>query len=138
MPYYSPEEIQSYNSSYNRVVEKINVENVNVNLKLFPIMSHKGMTKDLVVSMINEIDECSIFIADVSEANANVAYELGYAKSKNKPVIIVRRTSDEEKVPFDYEHDSRKSYNPLALDTLETVVYEDIKAILIEKGYSFN
>jgi nucleoside 2-deoxyribosyltransferase len=138
MPYFSEDEIATYNSAYQRVITKINEDASDIIIDLIPIMMHKGGTKDIVVDMFDKIDNSDIFIADISRANANVAYELGYARSKQISTIIVRRTGDEIEVPFDYEHDIRKPYNPLALDTLENSVYEDIKALLIEKGYSFN
>lgn len=137
MPYYTKDQIQSYNDTYQRIVDKINGENADLNLNLQPIMIHKGGSKDIVFDMFNKIDACSIFIADISQANANVAYELGYARSKNKPIVIVRRKNDKEEVPFDYEHEVRKPYDHEAHSTLEETVYEDIKTILIEMGYSF-
>jgi nucleoside 2-deoxyribosyltransferase len=138
MPFFSQDEVRSYNSSYDRVVTKINSENPGINLFLNPIMTHKGMTKNLVIDMLSQINSCSIFIADISNSNVNVGYELGYARSKDIPTIIVKRDNDDTDVPFDYEHDARKEYNPLALDTLEDILYTDIKAILLDKGYTFN
>lgn len=136
MPYFSKDEIDAFNQAYQRVVEKINTNSPNANLELIPIMIHQGGTKDIVTDMFNKINSSDIFIADISKANANVAYELGYARSKNIKTIIVRREGDNEQIPFDYEHDVHKKYNPKAINTLEEIVYDDIKSILIEKGYS--
>ena len=85
----------------------------NANVKYDPDL-HKGGTKDIVVDMFDKINSADIFIADISQANANVAYELGYARSKNIETIIVRRHQNEVDVPFDYEHDIRSPYNPMA------------------------
>jgi len=138
MPFFDEAQVESYNSAYQRVITKINEETTDINIELIPIMVHKGGTKDIVVDMFDKINSADIFIADISQANANVAYELGYARSKNIETIIVRRHQDETDVPFDYEHDIRSPYDPMALDGLENSVYEDIKTILIKKGYSFN
>lgn len=138
MPYFSQDEITSYNAAYQRVVDRLNDENPDLDLYLNPIMSHQGMTHDIVVNMISQINKCSIFIADISESNVNVGYELGWARSKDIPTIILKRNNDGVDAPFDYEHDVRKTYNPAAIQTLEDVVYTDVKAILVEMGYVFN
>ena len=135
MPYFSKDEVENYNDIYKRIIDKINSENRNLMLELLPIMSNVGRTEDIVNKMLKQIDDCFIFIADISEGNPNVAYELGYAKSKDKPTIIVRRKrKDEENVPFDFSHDVRIDYNPMALKTLEDQIYTNITAILNEKG----
>ena len=42
--------------------------------------------------MIEQINESNIFIADISNRNVNVAFELGYAKNDhNKSVVMIKR-----------------------------------------------
>ncbi len=137
MPYFSKDEIESYNETYQRVIRKINDENGDVNLQLYPIMVHEGGTKNIVLDMFNQINGCTIFIADITKATPNVAYELGYARSREIETIIIRRDNDTDKVPFDYDEDVRHPYNPLAHHTLAEIVYNNIKAILIKKGFAF-
>jgi hypothetical protein len=82
--------------------------------------------------MINQIDNCSIFIAEISEVvidvehsirgtNTNVAYELGYAKGK---------------VPFDYTQTARNPYHNF--ESLRTDTNANIKENLREKGFEFD
>ncbi|MCX7353093.1 MAG: hypothetical protein NTW22_07530, partial [Proteobacteria bacterium] len=100
------------------------------------IMQYEGKTRDIIVNMINEINQCSIFVADITGGNPNVGYELGIARGLKKPIIIVRQAGDDKKVPFDYEHDVRNRYNEKAIGTLENEVYDNIVAILSnEYGY---
>lgn len=146
MPY-NAETIPDYRDAYQRMVNEINEENPNINLELNPIMLHVGESQDIVPKMINQIDNCSIFIADISEViideehnvrgpNPNVAYELGYAKGKGKPFIIVQERDNQGKVPFDYTQTSRTPYHNF--ESLRTDTKANIKEILRKKGFEFD
>nr|WP_199001725.1 hypothetical protein [Flavobacterium sp. ASV13] len=135
MPYFehNPNKIKGYNLAYNRVIERLISENNSLKLSLFPIMEHIGRTKDIVANFINQIKECKIFIADISEQNPNVAYELGFARSLEKPTILLIKSG--ETIPFDYNHDNANHYNGSGpLNDLEEIVYTHIKGIL-QKDY---
>lgn len=138
MPYYegSPEIMETFNQAYERVITKIKEKHKHISISLIPIMQYEGKTRDIIVNMINEINHCKIFIADITGGNANVGYELGIARGLKKPTIIIRQKGDIAKVPFDYEHDVRNPYNEKAIATLEDEVYDNIEAILInDYGY---
>ncbi|MFN8285479.1 MAG: hypothetical protein U0V74_01930 [Chitinophagales bacterium] len=138
MPYYegSAEIMETFNQAYQRVIDKIKDNYKHVSISLIPIMQYEGKTRDIIVNMINEIKQCSIFVADITGGNANVGYELGIARGLKKPTIIVRQKGDNVKVPFDYEHDVRNPYNEKAIATLESEVYDNIVAILSDEyGY---
>lgn len=47
----------------------------------------------------NEIADASVVVGEISEANGNVLYELGYAHALNKPTILLARRG--QKLPFD-------------------------------------
>ncbi len=49
-----------------------------------------------------QIEAADIIIADMSEQNPNVFYEVGYAHAKNKLCILL--TSSGEDIPFDLKH----------------------------------
>lgn len=57
-----------------------------------------NITDDIVESIVN----CHVAIADVTENNPNVMFELGYAMAKAKPNIIISQSSDF--LPFDIRH----------------------------------
>ena len=137
MPYYKkdPQIIRGYNEAYERVILKLKQENSSLKISLFPIMEHIGRTGDIVFNFINQIKECKIFIADISEKNPNVAYELGFARSLDKPCILVIKNGED--IPFDYGHDKANFYNGSGpLNSLEDIVYDNIKGILRE-DYGF-
>ena len=131
MPFFSEEEVETYNQAYQRVVQKISEEHPQVQIKLYPIMQHHGETYNINNKMIEQINACNILIADISGNNINVAYELGYARSKEeKSVIIIKKEQDPNKTPFDYEQDMCHTYKANAIHTLETMIKKEIETIL--------
>ena len=110
MPYYNYETIKQYNSNYQKIVSTIIKKNPKLNdrLKLFPIMTHKGETKNILDDIDECIENCQIFIADVSDdplknnvVNPNVMYELGVARQKSKPCIIIKNAKNDSDLIFD-------------------------------------
>ncbi len=139
MPYFSDQEVESYNQAYKRVLEKLKVENDQIKISVFDIMQHKGDSYNINNKMIEQINESNIFIADISGRNVNVAFELGYAKNDhNKNVVMIKRETDETRTPFDYEQDMCHTYKENAIHTLEVIVFNNIKDILSKRGFTFN
>ncbi len=128
--------LEDFQNAYDNAVSTINQLNPNIGLSLYKIMTHKGEAVDIVPKMISEIEECTIFIADISEANPNVAYELGFAKGLKKSLIFVQNEDDKKKVPFDYTQTSRHVYTGYA--DLTDRITTNLKVILTEKGYELN
>lgn len=55
-----------------------------------------------IIDMIRErIDKADIVIADTTESNPNVMYEIGLSHGKNKPTILMYRDNDDKELPFD-------------------------------------
>jgi hypothetical protein len=52
--------------------------------------------------VINEIRDAEALVADITEKNPNVNYEMGIAHTLLKPVVIISQTIDD--IPFDYRH----------------------------------
>ena len=131
MPYFSDAEVETYNQAYRRVVDKIVEENPQLQFDMYPIMQHHGGTYNINNQMIEQIKSCNIFIADISDNNINVAFELGYARPiKHDSVIIIKREGDPNKTPFDYEQDMCHTYKANAIHTLETMIKKEIETIL--------
>lgn len=57
-----------------------------------------------------EIAASDLCLADVTNRNPNVSYELGMAHALRKPVVLVTQNIDD--VPFDYRHLRLISYDP--------------------------
>lgn len=58
------------------------------------------------------LNACRFVIADISNGNDNVFYELGIAHTLNKPAILITRAAAPEAVPFDIRHLRYVRYNP--------------------------
>lgn len=68
-----------------------------------PVRADELFTTGTVVEQIwEQIHKATILLADLSEKNANVFYELGLAHAACKPVVFT--TSNIEDVPFDLQH----------------------------------
>jgi nucleoside 2-deoxyribosyltransferase len=50
--------------------------------------------------VIEGINGCNIFIADISVLNFNVTYEIGYAIGKKKRILLIKNTSLQETEPL--------------------------------------
>ena len=59
------------------------------------------------------ISDADLCIADLTDKNPNVSYELGVAHSLAKPVVMITQRIDD--VPFDYRHLRIVRYDPLAI-----------------------
>ncbi|MCF8355619.1 MAG: nucleoside 2-deoxyribosyltransferase [Melioribacteraceae bacterium] len=57
---------------------------------------------NMLEKIYQEIDNADIIIADMSDRNPNVFYEVGYADARNKLILFL--TSKEEDIPFDLLH----------------------------------
>ena len=56
-----------------------------------------------------KINQAAFIVADVTERNPNVMYELGIVHSIGKPAILI--TQDLKKIPFDFKHLRHYDYN---------------------------
>lgn len=90
-------------------------------LRLDEILAAGQITDDLVKS----IRAATICIADVSGANPNVMWEIGYATALQKPTIAITQTTDN--LPFDVRNVRMIPYDRTRLD--ETLRHQLIAAI---------
>lgn len=61
-------------------------------------------TKSIVETILEKIAKSEIIIADLSEKNSNVYYELGIAHSLRDEDTVILITNDKENSPFDINH----------------------------------
>lgn len=101
MPYFkkadnTPDEdlMNDYRDIYKRCFESITKE-TGKPIHMFPIMNDEGLSEDMIDNIMDEIERCNIFIADITENNPNVLYELGRAQALKNHCIVVK--SDREK-----------------------------------------
>ena len=86
-----------------------------------------GPIIDTIQFMINKAD---ILIADVTERNANVYYEIGYAHALKKTLILI--TQNISSLPFDLAHLRciGYEYNPRGMISFEANLVSAVKSIL--------
>jgi hypothetical protein len=54
----------------------------------------------IIADVVRQIDEAKFIIAEITPANPNVYYEVGYAHARGKPTILIAERGI-EKLPFD-------------------------------------
>ncbi|RQO40646.1 hypothetical protein DBR39_06815 [Chryseobacterium sp. KBW03] len=131
MPYFDGDAdvVSEYNTIYDTAIKKISKKH-GVAISLFPIMQNKGETEDQIQDIINKIKECTIFFSDISDNNANVLYETGWARALNKHVILVRE-KDSQKPKSDYSNDTYHTYkNSARTKTLSKIIEDNIMEIM--------
>ena len=134
MPYYSQEIIRSTNEIYSRVISKIrNKYKVDIQM-LGEIMTYEGSTINIVNDVFDRIENCDICFCDISDNNANVTYEMGWARALKKHVVILKE-ENAEGPKSDYLLNHYSVFKKDAYITLEEAIEKNIKAIL-KKYYS--
>lgn len=131
MPYFdgNAEVIAEYNKIYDDVIKDISSK-FNINISLFPIMCNKGETSDQIQDIINKIKQAQIVFADITDNNANVLYEMGWARALDKKVVIVKRKNSNP-VKSDIQNDTYHEYDDTCRSiSLSKVIKENIIAIL--------
>ena len=96
MPFRAP-----YDAIYQTVIRPV-VASLNLSIRRGDeFASVRGIVMKEVWAAING---CRLIIADISEVNANVFYELGIAHTVGKPAILLTQAQSPEEVPFDVRH----------------------------------
>ncbi|ROI06573.1 hypothetical protein EGI16_01305 [Chryseobacterium sp. G0240] len=134
MPYFSTAIVKSHNEIYKSVIDEIK-DKYGINITLHPIMTYKGESVNIVNDIFEKIKGCHIFIANITGNNANVTYEMGWARALDIPVIITKEEKAEEP-KSDYKLDFYFTYQKDAHTTLKEEVSKHVKAILVER-YKF-
>lgn len=86
-------------------------------------------SESMLDRIYSQITSCDVVIADMSEKNPNVFYEVGYAHAKNKSCILL--TSDAQDIPFDLKHRRHIVYGS-SIVKLKSALSKDLKAITNE------
>lgn len=76
-----------------------------------------------------------VVIADITEMNPNVMFELGLAISCNKDVIIIQRTSSHTDIPFDLRNLPIIFYDENQLTKLSNSLIERLKDIVEDRKF---
>jgi hypothetical protein len=103
-----------------------------------PVRSDELFATGSVVEQIwEQIEKSSVLLADLTDKNANVFYELGLAHAAHKPVVL--SAARIEDVPFDLRHLRVITYDvrePRWADNLAKAVTDHLKNAKAEPGKS--
>ncbi len=86
-----------YNSIYKPAIEKAKLKADRADADLYG-------TGKIIDQIWKGITSARVLLAELTNRNANVLYELGLAHALHKPVILVCSKANEEDVPFDLRH----------------------------------
>jgi nucleoside 2-deoxyribosyltransferase len=133
MPYYSDEGVDAYNRALSSAVSTITLENPHLNLMNHPIMRTRSPTHDIIADILNKIQSSDVFIADITNNNANVLYEYGYARGQNKHCILLKKRTADQVVKSDYANDLRFEFD--GDYDLESNLKTQIEHVLKAQGF---
>jgi nucleoside 2-deoxyribosyltransferase len=136
MPYYSDSEVTNYNTALGNAISTIKQTNPQLNLMHHPIMSNHSPAHDMIADILNKIQTCDIFIADITNNNANVTYEYGYARGQNKACVLLRKKTNEQAVKSDYTNDLRFEFE--GDFDLQNKLQTEIEHTLKAQGFEVN
>lgn len=122
MPYVSFARVNDFNRLFKEVFEEISNKQP-YKLELIPIMRFRGESQRIDQRLIKCIKECDIFIADLSECNSNVIFEIGLAEGNDKPMILIKEDNDKANLPFDEVKLDVKKQVPFDMDKLQWIPY---------------
>lgn len=108
-----PSEPKYCGEAIEELIEKVN-ESFNGTTNLSSWVSLRVNGKLIISEILDAIDNCDYFCADLTSLNDNVLFELGYAITKKKPIWLVIDKSNEN---------SNKKFKELGFFT--TVGYSD-------------
>jgi nucleoside 2-deoxyribosyltransferase len=88
---------------------------------------------DVVQKLTTLIGECDLVIADISEANPNVMYEVGYAHALDRPSVHIC-SSPLDELPFDVRNWNTLAYSKGRTHALRDDLIRRLTAVLGEPG----
>ena len=105
------------NSTHEMVRESIRQLGLPIEVvRLDEVRSPGRITQQLV----EELQLADFLIVDITGANANVIWELGFAEGLKKHSVVIRRRDDDTDVPFDiYDHRQVRYDDPVTTQQIE-------------------
>jgi len=93
-----------------------------------PIRSDEVYSMSIFEDIENYIKKAQIIIADLTDLNPNVLFELGYAYALKKNIISIYKIEPnqrlEDLLPFDLRSFRILPFDPLAIDELKTLYFQ--------------
>lgn len=128
--------VTEFKSPFNEIYQEV-VKVVCKEFGLEAVRADETYGPGLIIADIErQIDEAKFVIAEITPPNPNVYYEVGYARSKNKPTILLADKRI-EKLPFDVSP-FRTLFYENTIDgkgKVEEALRRHIQAILSQSGF---
>lgn len=102
--------IQPFDKSAEGIYDLIRAATATANAVVARADSVVSAGSDIVSSIQSAIRAASLLIADVTNANPNVMYEVGFAQAQNKPLLLIANSS--RSIPFDLARVRVVIYDP--------------------------
>jgi nucleoside 2-deoxyribosyltransferase len=133
MPFWSIPEVKEYNILFKEILNEVSAM-AKIELELIPIMSYRGKSQRIDKRLLDSINTCDIFIADITGNNENVIFEVGYAEAKDKHMILLKNDKDDKEVPFDMDKLQWLPYGKeVYYNNIKTAVKDNLKEILVKQ-----
>jgi len=68
--------------------------------------------EEILSDVVDCVESATVIVADITEDNANVNFELGIAKALGRPVVMISRPRTTESVPFYHKSHRIHFYDP--------------------------
>lgn len=109
-------------------VKEILSKNYNEKIEIIKVDKHKDGYSDSITKRIMEgINNCDLFIADLSYGNKNVHHEIGYAQGRGKKILLLYHIRD------GIEPSNDIGSNLSMYDQLRFNTYGELRKCLVEK-----
>lgn len=132
--------VMPFDSRFSRVYDVIKLAAADQSLTVSRGDDYRG-AHAVIANIWSAIVNAKCVVADTTELNANVFYEIGIAHTLGKPVILL--TQDIHELPFDLKHLRAIHYNTseLGFTTLRTTLNQTMTAAInaprtLEKAHS--
>ena len=86
-----------YSAIYEPAIQKAGLRPVRADADIFG-------TGKIIDQIWRGINSAKVLVAELTQRNPNVFYELGLAHALDKPVVLICSRSNEQDVPFDLQH----------------------------------
>lgn len=99
-----------YSSSSAELRDAVNVASVHAGLQLIRADQQFASSQRIAETIQQAIKRATLVIGDVTDVNANVMWELGFAQALGRPILLI--TQDPGKIPFDLASVRTITYQP--------------------------
>ncbi|NEO42627.1 MAG: methyltransferase domain-containing protein, partial [Moorea sp. SIOASIH] len=91
-------------------------------------VDEQHFTGNIVAKILSEIERADLIVADMTNRNPNVFYEVGYAHAAGKRVIHITQSADD--IPFDLKQFPHVIYSRSTISKLRDDLGEKLRALL--------